>query len=161
MRLGHTAEPARQAEHTRYSNRLGPSTCPSSAGAHWRGLPRPQSEAEIVSLLRRLPSLSYSLTVGSLIPPSRGTYGESAARPSLSHRHWRAERRPPSPETEVDTIGLRLSARYPPPLAGYAPVEKSCAARQQARLRRPDDRLRRASRSLLSALVTLADIDWS
>jgi hypothetical protein len=31
----------------------------------------------------------------------------------MRRRDWRADRRPPYPATDADTIGLRLSARHP------------------------------------------------
>jgi hypothetical protein len=42
----------------------------------------------------------------------RLTLGESAARPPISHRIWRAARRPPWSDEDRGAIGLRFSARH-------------------------------------------------
>jgi hypothetical protein len=74
-----------------------------------------KAQAKRLRLLlpRRFPSAGMERGRKRREDRRRGTYGESAARRSASHRKWRAERRPPRPATDADAIGLRFSARHP------------------------------------------------
>jgi len=64
-------------------------------------------------LPRRFPSAGMERGRKRREDRRRGTYGESAARRSASHRKWRAERRPRGLRRDRDAIGLRFSARHP------------------------------------------------
>ena len=58
----------------------------------------------------------------------RGTYGESAARPSVKSPRLARREAPAVVRKDRGTIGLRFSARHPPSCLALTGGEKFCAA---------------------------------